>query len=113
MFIQEMVRWRLMHGKTVCKLGSTMAGFDASNASMSVNPEDLDELMEQSFEFEQEKRFMRCQYKRAVVALRCNADEDKLEVRPGCGFLQGGVTGPGVFNAVYSSKITEWEEECE
>ena len=44
--IQDMVRWRLAHGRAFCKLGSTMTGFDASNAFMRVDHEVLDKLMD-------------------------------------------------------------------
>ena len=55
---QSMVRLRLVHGKVMKKLGSTMTGFDAANAFMSVNHDNLDKLMGESFADEHDEQFM-------------------------------------------------------
>ena len=46
--IQHMVRWRLTRGDVLAQIGTTMTGFDASNAFMSVHRSALDKLVEAS-----------------------------------------------------------------
>ena len=44
--IQHMVRWRLTRRDVLAPIGTTMTGFDASNAFMSVHHTTLDKLVE-------------------------------------------------------------------
>ena len=56
---------------------------------------------------------MKDRYKGAVIEFEYGPEEPPIKVRPGCGFLQGDVTGPGVFNDEYSEKVAEWEKDLE
>ena len=53
--IQHMVRWRLTRGDVLAQIVTTMTGFDASNAFMSVHHTTLDKLVETSFEDERDR----------------------------------------------------------
>ena len=44
--IQHMVRWRLTRRDVIAQIGTTMTGFDASDAFMSVHHTKLDKLVE-------------------------------------------------------------------
>ena len=79
-----------------------MTGFDASNAFMSVHHTTLDKLVEASFEDEMDRSLMKQRYRGAQISLCANSDEPRVEILPSCGFVQGGVTGPSLFNDVYS-----------
>ena len=111
--IQHMVRWRLTRGDVLAPIGTTMTGFDASNAFMSVHHTTLDKLVETSFEDERDRALMMQRYRGAQISLCANADEPRVEIVPSCGFLQGDVTGPSLFNDVYSEQIAKWEHCCE
>ena len=75
-------------------IGTTMTGFDASNAFMSVHHTTLDKLVETSFEDARDRALMMQRYRGAQISLCANADEPRVEIVPSCGFLQGDVTGP-------------------
>ena len=89
-----------------------MTGFDASNAFMSVHHTTLDKLVETSFEDERDRALMKQRYRGARISLCANADELRVEIVPSRGFLQGDVTGPSLFNDVYSEQIAKWEHCC-
>ena len=97
----------------LAQIGTTMTGFDASNAFMSVHHTTLDKLVEASFEDEMDRALMRQRYRGAQISLRANSDEPRVEIVPSCGFLQGDVTGPSLFNDVYSEQIVKWERYWE
>ena len=78
-------------------IGTTMTGFDASNAFMSVRHTTLDKLVETSFEDERDRALMMQRYRGAQISLCANADEPRVEIVPSCGFSQGDVTGPSLF----------------
>ena len=84
--IQHMVRWRLTQEDVLAQIGTTMTGFDASNAFMSVHHTTLDKLVEASFEDEMDRSLMKQRYRWAQISL-C----------PHVVFLQGDVTGPSFF----------------
>ena len=56
---------------------------------------------------------MKQRYRGAQISLCANAEEPRVEIVPSCGFLQGDVTGPSLFNDVYSEQIAKWEHCCE
>ena len=112
--IQHMVRWRLTRRDVLAPIGTTMTGFDASNAFMSVHHTTLDKLVEASFEDEMDRSLMKQRYRGAQISLCANADEPRVEIVPSCGFFtRGDVTGPSLFNDVYSEQIAKWEHCCE
>ena len=63
--------------------------------------------METSFEDERDRALMKQRYRGAQISLCANADEPRVEIVPSCGFLQGDVTGPSLFNDVYSEQIAK------
>ena len=85
--IQHMVRWRLTRGDVLAPIGTTMTGFDASNAFMSVHHTTLDKLVETSFEDERDRALMMQRYRGAQISLCANADEPRVEIVPSCGFF--------------------------
>eukprot|EP00974_Lingulodinium_polyedra_P040022 3840372-Lingulodinium_polyedra.AAC.1 len=78
-----------------------MTGFDASNAFMSVNHDDL---MKKSYEGPQDGRPMKDRYQKAVAALRIGGGEEEVVLRPTCVSLQGDIPESNIFNDVYSKK---------
>ena len=90
-----------------------MTGFDASNAFMSVHHTTLDKLVETSFEDERDRALMKQIFRGAQISLCANADEPRVEIVTSCGFLQGDVSGPSLFNDVYSEQIAKWELCCQ
>ena len=86
--IQHMDRWRLTRGDVLAPIGTTMTGFDASNAFMSVHHTTLDKLVETSFEDERDRALMKQRYRGAQISLRANADEPRVEIVPSCGFFK-------------------------
>ena len=56
---------------------------------------------------------MKLRYRGAQISLSANSDEPRVEILPSCGFLQGDVTGPPLFNDVCSEQIAKWERQCE
>ena len=104
--IQHMVRWRLTRGDVLAQIGTTMTGFDASNAFMSVH-HTLDKLVEASFEDEMDRSLLKQRYRGAQISLCANSDEPRVEIVPSCGFLQGDVTGPSLFNDVLGKTLRE------
>ena len=77
----------------LAQIGTTMTGFDASNAFMSVHHITLDKLVEASFKEEMDSSLMKQRYRGAQISLCANSDEPRVEIAPSCGFLQGDVTG--------------------
>ena len=63
--IQQMVSWRLTRRDALAQIGTTMTGFDASNAFMSVHHTTLDKLVEASFEDEMDRSLMKQRYRGA------------------------------------------------
>ena len=111
--IQHMVRWRLTRVDLLAQIGTTMTGFDSSNAFMSVHHTTLDKLVEASFEDEVDRSPMKQRYRGAQISLCANSDEPRVEIVPSCGFLQGDVAGPSLFNDVCSEQIAKWERHYE
>ena len=72
--IQHMVRWRLTRGDVLAPIGTTMTGFDASNAFMSVHHTTLDKLVEASFEDEMDRALMKQRYSGAQISVCANSD---------------------------------------
>ena len=73
----------------------------------------LDKLVEASFEDEMDRALMKQRYTGAQISLCANSDEPRVEIVPSCGFLHGDVTGPSLFNDVYSEHIAIWKRHCE
>ena len=90
--IQHMVRWRLTREDVLAQIGTTMTGFDASNAFMSVHHTTLEKLVEASFEDEMDRSLMKQRCREAQISLCASSDEPRVEIVPSCGFLQGDVT---------------------
>ena len=84
-----MVRWRLTRGDVLAQTGTTMTGFDASNAFTSVHHTTLDKLVEASFEDVMDRALMKQRYRGAQTSLCANSDELRVEIVPSCGFFTG------------------------
>ena len=82
------MRWRLTRRDVLAQIGTTMTGFDASNAFMSVHHTTLDKLVEASFEDEIDRALMKQRYRGAQTSLCENSDEPRVEVVPSCGFCR-------------------------
>ena len=80
--IQHKVMWRLTRGDVLAPIGTTMTGFDASKAFMSVHQTTLDKLVETSFEDERDRALMMQRYRGAQISLCANADEPRVEIVP-------------------------------
>lgn len=81
-------------GSVMTQLGSTMTGFDASDACMRVEHTGLDELMEDADAGEHDHQLMHDRHNGAVIVLKYGPKDGPIVIKPGCGFLQGDVTGP-------------------
>ena len=66
--IQHMVRWRLTRGDVHVQIGTTMTGFEASNAFMSVHHTTLDKLVECSFDDEMDRALVRERYRGTQIS---------------------------------------------
>ena len=86
--IQHMVRWRLTRADVLAQIGTTMTGFYASNAFMSVHHTTLDKLVEASFDDEMDRALVKQRYRGAQISLCANSDEPRVEIVPSCVFLQ-------------------------
>ena len=78
-------------------IGTTMTGFDASNAFMSVHHTTLDKLVETSFEDERDRALMKQRYRGAQISLCANADEPRVEVVPPAVFYKETSLAPSLF----------------
>ena len=87
--IQHMVRWRLTRRDVLAQIGTTMTGFDASNAFLSVHHTTLDKLVEASFEDEMDRALMKQRCRGTQISLCANSNEPRVEIVPSCGFFTG------------------------
>ena len=91
--IQHVVRWRLTRGDVLAQIGTTMTGVRRFQRIYERPPHNVGA----SFEDEMDRALMK----------------QRAEIVPSCGFLQGNVAGPSLFNDVYSEQIAKWERHCE
>ena len=70
------------------QIGTTMTGFDASGAFMSVHHTTLDKLLQASFEDEMDRSLMKQRYRGAQIPLCANSDEPRVEIVLSCGFYR-------------------------